>query len=172
MPHLYIKDFGDAIVNYIKDNVASLEIDGIESADVGWARALNNEPVYVVNPITELPKIKVRFMELSTAIGPSQRLECMYEYSIFLFLKQNRGEEHQQVLVEGIESIAELFSTNNNLWRINEFADVGSGAQQLNFIYPSSINLFSEMKHSIDSPDIRISSAEVRLTISSWSFNV
>jgi len=173
MGFLYIEAFGDAIITTLQNAITntSLSITGLSTGDVGWARAILTEPMYIVNPNT-LPVIKVRFNNYSASPGPSKRMECEYEFSIFYFRKQTVGQQHQELLIQDLEKIAEVFTNNNDSWRPTELASIDTDNQQLLTAFVSSIIMYPELHYDIDDPSIRISTGEIKLNILSYSYAV
>lgn len=175
MPKIFIKENGDAILNVIKNNVASLNIDGLSADKVDWARAIISEPGYIFDPNDELPMIKLNFMGLDDDLRQNAGLNCVYEYALFYFRKQVKGEPHQELILEDIDKIFELFSNNPADWRPTEFALIGIGPpeeQQIQHVVPIEIKFYPELRHSIDLPSIRISVAEIRIRVTTISWKV
>lgn len=175
----YIKEFGDAIVSKLRNAVTNSEIviTGLTTGHIDWARAIYTEPVYVMDPTTDLPRIKVRFNNVKSDLGTQiglRALNCMYEYSIFYYKKQVVGQEHQQLLLQDIELIAKVFSNDPNAWRPSDFVAVGGGDnyQQIQTVMPTAIVQYPELHHNIDYAGIRISTAEIRIAINSWSYPI
>lgn len=176
MAKIFIKENGDAIINVLRNGVTSLDIDGLESGDIDWARAIISEPGYILDPNQALPQIKLLFINLTDRLGMNARLDCVYEYALYYFRKQTVGEDHQELILQDINNIFELFSDNAAQWRPAEFALIGAGPpeeQQLQSIVPTEVKFYPELRHTIDLPSIRISVAEIRLIVTtiSWSNN-
>lgn len=175
MAKIYIKEFGDAIITHIQNGVAGMAITGLSTGDVAWSRAILNEPAYILDPVADLPLIKLRFNNLKTEPGPNARMICEYEYSLFYYKRQTKGGLHQELLLADVDKIFELFSNDPSLWRLPLLYQVDPGppgGQQMQFIYPAKLVFFPELKHTIDLPDIRISCAEITLLISSHSYPI
>lgn len=173
MPVIFPKEFGDALITMIRNKVPDMEIDGLGVDQVDWARALINEPGYIMDPWTELPQVKMQFVGMASQIGESARLDTVYEYSIFYFRKQTKGEAHQELLVADTDKLFEVFSNNPNLYQPVEFALIGIGPPeqvQVQTVYPFEIKFHQELRHTIDYPNIRVSVSEIRVRIVAFSW--
>lgn len=151
---------GDALITFLSSRLTSL---GLVSFD--WADHMRDQPVRPCNPRTECPRGFLTLVQL--AHNEAEQIGCssarfVYQFSIWIQLRQTPGQEHQRLMVQALDLVAtallqENFNLTNELG-ISELLNVK--------VEPADGLPFTELDHPLEDPQLRVSVGESAWTLS------
>jgi hypothetical protein len=159
LPRSVGKPMGDAILHLLLPLKTTLGL-----VRLGWLRNMS-DPVtsYPTNPYRQCPRMLLRYYTAEFMPGPPRGGTVQgtnYTYSIIYQRRQTPGEEHQELLVNESELIANFFSENSwqpYLLQAVPGYDLISAVPQITY-HP-------ELRHEFDDPNLRISVCEVVIKV-------
>lgn len=158
-----IEDVGDALVAWLTPKLSSLSLVSID-----WSDQMRDEPSYPCDPRTELPRVRLRLVQSAHTEGDVMGCASagfIYQMEIWLQLRQTPGNEHQRLLVQGIDLIdTALIQENLNLTNA-----LGIDELYIAKVEPPATSVpFTEQDHPLGDPQLRVSSSSTTWTIAGF----
>lgn len=174
MAQIFIKEFGDALETFLKAKLpesvgGDYSITGLTASNIKWSREITSEPRYIVNSSSDLPAVRIRFNTATIDLGMNFQLNINYVFSIYLYLQQTPGQDHQELIIAAGQKVVDSINNDTNAYRPTTFASVESSNQQLQQVFVTGIGLPDELRYDIDNPSLRESAVEIILEIKSIS---
>lgn len=152
------KELGDALLTQWNTTATNAGIN------LAWARGMRAQPSYPCNPRTDCPRARLRVSEEGHL--PSATLGCVnaraafeYRYSLWVQLRQTPGQQHQTLL------LAALAAFRDTLLQGGFAPDLGvSGINKLQVTTLIGA-VFDELDHPLLDPALRVSTGEIRITL-------
>lgn len=153
-----IEDIGDALISWFSPRVSSLGL-----VTFTWHPHMRANPSYPHNPRTACPRAYLRANRVGHIPGKTigcTTAEIIYQCSIWLQMRQTPGQAHQKLLIAGID----VFHTAliQSEWR---FDGISVPSLQELTAQPAEGVVFDELDHPLGDPALRISSAEIAMTL-------
>ena len=152
------KELGDALLAQWSTTATNAGID------LGWARGMRGQPSYPCSPRTDCPRARLRVSEEGHSMAPGlgcagQKAAFEYRYSLWVQLRQTPGEEHQTLLLAALASFRDVLLQGGF---VPDFGVSGVHKLQVTTLIGA---VFDELDHPLSNPALRVSTGEIRITL-------
>ncbi len=164
-PYHVGKAIGDTILTYVGGYIATAPIPITLATPIDWMPNTDEPSTsYPPNPYLLCPSLQLRLYTSEVSPGPpvaGTAHNATYRFSLWYYRRQTRGQSHQELLIQDLETIA-------NPWTIDrlfpaQFSAI-TGFKPLRATSPG-YTVYSEIRHEFDHPNLRISVGEVQVVL-------
>lgn len=141
-------------------------VQALSLVRLDWARGMRAQPAYPCNPRTQCPRGLLRAFRADHT--RAERIGCpggyalfVYNYSLWVQLKQTPGQDHQELLLDALAAFRDpLLQTNFDV--LNTLNVAGLHRLEVQTIQEA---VYDELDHEFGDPNDRVSTGEINFTL-------
>lgn len=135
------------------------------SINLAWSRGMRAVPSYPCNPRTQCPRARLRVDtegdSVSSVLGCANTVaNFVYSYGLTVQLRQTPGQQHQTLLINALSRFRDAILAGGFTPELNV---LGVRNVQIDVL---TLTVLDELDHPLGDPGLRVSTGELRITLS------